>query len=1146
MLELKNITKVYGTASEEVKALKGISIKFREAEFVSILGASGCGKTTLLNIIGGLDRYTTGDLIINGKSTKNFKDRDWDAYRNYKVGFVFQSYNLISHQTILSNVELALTIGGISKKERKERAIKALEEVGLKDHIHKKPNQLSGGQMQRVAIARALVNNPDIILADEPTGALDTKTSVQVMEILKKISKDKLIIMVTHNPDLAKEYSSRIIKILDGNITEDSNPILVEELQKLETNKIGRTSMSFFTAFRLSLNNLLTKKGRTILVSFAGSIGIIGIALVLAISNGFQAYVDSIEEDTLTSYPLTIMQESTDIASAILSMTTKEENNEENTNEIKEEQYISKMLANLSTNDLKSFNNYIEKNYDEVKNDLYTIQYGYSIDPYIYTIDSSNKYVKINPNDMFSSFSMGLSGMGMGSVFSQIVDEKDNLDKSYEILAGNWPKNYDEMVIVLSEKQSVSDFLLYSLGLRPFDELQDIVTKIMSGEKVEINNEPMNITYEELMNTKLKLIMPTDKYKYNEKYNVYEDMTEDEEFVKDLYEKSLDLKIVGIVTLKEGVTTGSLNPGVLYTSDLIKHIIEYSGNSNLVKKQLENDEVDVLSNTRFDSPKSNLNLNFEDLVSVDSSKLESAFNVKVDQNQIQKETEKYMADISNSITTDINPARNDLISNFNTLLDGLNNSLGTKIEEKDIEIIVDNYLNENEPNKIFKNLEEKYVVPKDAYKKMYSGLLKGYLSSYVAAYKGMAAVNLENNIPNISQGNTTNEGFTNRLNGIDTNAIMQGNTINGMSLNEMQKYQNILQNSSIVNSENVTIPNVLTNNATSLNQALITDSENNTSKNTDTNDQLNTKVDNNSIYINKDILTSVKSSFLESTPINEAFTTMAKSMVEAKMKVIILKKVGELSAYLSKSFADAFNVDQEKIAGAFKMNISEDQLKRIITAMVSKTEANQKINLLNLGYQKIDEPTYVSFYFKSFDGKEHFKEFIKNYNEKVKADGFDDKEINYTDATGILMGSVKTIVNAVTYVLIAFISISLVVSSIMIGIITYISVYERTKEIGILRAIGASKRNISSIFNAETFIIGLLSGLFGIGVTYLLIPIINSVIHKFTGNIPLNATFYISNAIKLVILSIVLTIIGGLIPAKSASKKDPVIALRTE
>ena len=1155
MLELKNITKVYGTASEEVKALKGISIKFRESEFVSILGASGCGKTTLLNIIGGLDRYTTGDLIINGKSTKNFKDRDWDAYRNYKVGFVFQSYNLISHQTILSNVELALTIGGISKKERKERAIKALEEVGLKGHIHKKPNQLSGGQMQRVAIARALVNNPDIILADEPTGALDTKTSVQVMEILKKISKDKLIIMVTHNPDLAKEYSSRIIKILDGNITEDSNPILVEEPQKLETNKIGRTSMSFFTAFRLSLNNLLTKKGRTLLVSFAGSIGIIGIALVLAISNGFQAYVDSIEEDTLTSYPLTIMQESTDIASAILSMTTKEENNEENTNEIKEEQYISKMLANLSTNDLKSFNDYIEKNYDEVKDYLYTMQYGYSIEPTIYTIDSSNKYVKINPNDMFSSFSMGLAGMGMGSVFSQIVDEKDNLDKSYEILAGNWPKKYDEMVIVLSEKQSVSDFLLYSLGLRPFDELQDIVTKIMSGEKVEINNEPMNITYEDLMNTKLKLIMPTDKYKYNEKYNVYEDMTEDEEFVKDLYEKSLDLKIVGIVTLKEGVTAGSLNPGVLYTSDLIKHIIEYSGNSNLVKKQLENDEVDVLSNTRFDSPKSNLNLNFEDLISVDSSKLESAFNVKVDQNQIKRETEKYMADISNSITTDINPARNDLISNFNILLDGLNNSLGTKIEEKDIEKIVDNYLNGNEPNKIFNNLEEKYVVPKDAYKKMYSGLLKGYLSSYVAAYKGMASVNLQNMMPSIQKENTINESFTNQLNGINTNTIMQGNTINGISLDEMKKYQNILTSNNVmtndttknvINNANNTIPSVDISNVNNINNDKTTNNENITNKNTTINDPNNITINDKSIYINKDILTSVKSSFLESVPINEAFGTMAKSMVEAKMKVAILKKVGELSAYLSKSFANAFNVDEEQIAGAFKMNISEDQLKRIITAMVSKTETNQKINLLNLGYQKIDEPTYISFYFKSFEEKEHFKEFIEKYNEKVKENGEDDKEINYTDATGILMGSVKTIVNAVTYVLIAFISISLIVSSMMIGIITYISVYERTKEIGILRAIGASKRNISSIFNAETFIIGLLSGLFGIGVTYILIPIINSVIHKFTGNIPLNATFYLSNAIKLVILSIVLTIIGGLIPAKSASKKDPVIALRTE
>ena len=569
MLELKNITKVYGTSSEKVKALKGVSIKFRESEFVSILGASGCGKTTLLNIIGGLDRYTTGDLIINNKSTKKFKDRDWDAYRNYKVGFVFQSYNLISHQTVLSNVELALTIGGISKKERKTRAIKALEEVGLKDHIHKKPNQLSGGQMQRVAIARALVNNPDIILADEPTGALDTKTSVQVMEILKKISKDKLIIMVTHNPDLAEKYSSRIIKILDGEITEDSNPISESELQEQQPrNEIGKTKMGFFTALRLSLNNLLTKKGRTVLVAFAGSIGIIGIALVQAVSNGFQAYVDHIQEDTLTSYPLTIMQETTDIAGALLSMTSQENSNE-NTETIEEEQYISKMLDSLSTNDLKSFKKYIEQNNSEIIKDIASVKYSYSIEPMIYSKDATKKISKLNPSNLFKS-SFGNMGMAssFSSVYSEMMDDKETLNKSYDILAGHWPENYNEMIIVLSERNTISDLLVYSLGLRDTEELTDIVTKIMSGEKVKINNKPMSFTYEDLMKTELKLIMPSDTYKYNKKYDIYEDMTEDEKYMKNLYEKALKLKIVGVVTAKEGVSSMALSPGVAYTSKL--------------------------------------------------------------------------------------------------------------------------------------------------------------------------------------------------------------------------------------------------------------------------------------------------------------------------------------------------------------------------------------------------------------------------------------------------------------------------------------------------------------------------------------------------------------------------------------------------
>lgn len=1050
MLELKNIKKTYVSGDEKVEALKGINLKFRESEFVSILGASGCGKTTLLNIVGGLDRYTSGDLIINGKSTKKFKDRDWDAYRNYKIGFVFQSYNLISHQTVLSNVELALTIGGISKKERKQRAIKALEEVGLKEQIHKKPNQLSGGQMQRVAIARALVNNPDIILADEPTGALDTKTSVQVMEILKKISKDKLIIMVTHNPELAEKYSSRIIRILDGVITEDSNPIPSNETQgKEETSKIGRTAMRFWTAFRLSLNNLLTKKGRTILVAFAGSIGIIGIALVQSVSNGFQGYVDQIQEDTLTSYPLTIMQESGNIIGTILSM-MPDANKENEGNEVVEEQYISKVLDSLNTNDLKSFKKYMEDNKEEVNKNVSSIQYSYSVEPSIYAIDATQKQVKLNPSELFSSAFGQMSMMGNStSVYSQMIDDTKSLDDSYDILAGHWPKEYDEMVVVLTQPNTISDLLVYSLGLRNTEELTDIVTKLMSGEKTEVHNEPLNMTYEDLMKAELKLIMPTDIYKYNEQYDIYESMSEDEEYMKNLYDNATKLKIVGVVTAKPGVTTTALDPGVCYTSKLIDHIIEYSANSDMVKKQLENSEIDVISGQRFDSKKNELGLDFQDLVSVDSNKMESAFNIKIDQNEMQEQTEEYMSEISNSITTDITPAKDAILGNLNSFANGIFKSITGPISLSDIDTIVTNYLQGDEPANAIALLEEQYIVPKDVYKTMYSELLKGLLQIYINGYYAM-------------------------------------------------------------------------------DQSLTTDSTNPTA------------------IVMDSVVSQVVDAYTANTAIQDAADKMAKGMTEAVMKKTILTKVGELTANLTSSFASAFNVDEEKIASAFQLKITEEEITRIVTSMMSETEANAKTNLVNLGYQDKEEPTYISFYFDSFDGKESFIDFIDAYNEKQKNNNDEDKVINYTDTTGILMGSVKTIVNAVTYVLIAFISISLIVSSIMIGIITYISVYERTKEIGILRAIGASKHNISSIFNAETFIIGLLSGLFGIGVTYSLVPVINKILHTFTGDIPLNVVFYPKNALVLVALSVILTLIGGLIPAKAASKKDPVIALRTE
>ncbi len=1053
MLEIKKITKIYQTEGFKQTALNKVSVNFRKSEFAAILGPSGSGKTTFLNIIGGLDKYTSGDLIINNVSTKNYSDRQWDSYRNHRVGFVFQSYNLINHQTILKNVELALTLSGISKDQRKERATNALKDVGLEKHMNKKPNQLSGGQMQRVAIARALVNNPEIILADEPTGALDSETSVQIMKILKDISKEKLVIMVTHNPDLAKEYASRIINIKDGEITSDSNPFDgKDDLKEDETNKTSKTKMSFLTALSLSFNNLMTKKGRTILVSVAGSIGIIGIALILAVSTGFQNYVDSIQEETLTSYPLTIMQESSDITSVLLSMRTGEKKDIKE-GSVEEAQYITSMLSNISANDLKSFKKYLNDNYKEVKSDLSNVSYNYSINPNIYTIDAVNKLAKLNPSNLFDSM-MGQNTLmqsysSMASIFSKMVDNVSEIESDYEMLKGRWPEKYDEMIIVLSEKSSISDLLVYSLGLRDTEELTTMVTKIMSGEGVKVENEPKTFTYDDLMNLDLRLIMPSDTYKYNSKYDVYEDMSTDEKYMENLYKKATKLKIVGIVSPKEGTTTMALNPGVNYTSSLIDYIIEYSKETEVVKKQLAKPEIDVLSGKRFDAKTNNFNFEFKDLVKVDNKKLQSAFNISISQSDLEKQTKKYMEEISNTITTDTTPANEAFSKVLETLANNLMNSITTEFKLSDIQNIINSLLNTEETNNYLKELETKFVIPSETFKTTYKGLLEGLLTSYITAY----------------------------------NTYMK-----------------------------------------TINPEFVIDESN------------------PSAIITEELKTTVIDSYLKSASIIKTSETMAKVMTETTMKKTILSKIGELTSNISKSFASSFNVDQDKIASAFTLNFSKDELARVVNSMMNKKESTQRTNLILLGYQDKEEPTYISFYFNSFEGKEHFLSFIDTYNKSVD----EDKEINYSDTTGILMSSVKTIVNAVSYVLIAFVSISLVVSSIMIGVITYISVYERTKEIGILRAIGASKGNISSIFNAETFIIGFLSGLFGIGISYSLIPIINTILHKYTGNIPLSATLNLDHAGILIVLSIILTLIGGLIPASSASKKDPVEALRSE
>lgn len=1064
MLELKKISKTYNTNNFKQTALNNVSISFREQEFAAILGPSGSGKTTLLNIIGGLDKYDSGDLIINNVSTKLYKDRDWDTYRNYRVGFVFQNYNLISHQSILSNVELALTLGGVSKEERKTKAIDVLTKVGLKDHIYKKPNQLSGGQMQRVSIARALVNDPDIILADEPTGALDSNTSVQIMELLKEVSKTKLVIMVTHNPELAKNYATRIINIKDGKVVDDTNPYKDVKSKVIEENFTKRTSMSLLTAFSLSFNNLMTKKGRTILVSLAGSIGIIGIALIMSLSNGFQNYINSIQEDTLSSYPLSITSKQADMTSLFLSMMDKE-NSDDKSNKVHEKQYITSMFGSVSKNNLKSFKNYYEKNKLLLKDDISTVKYSYNVTPNIYTLDSKNKISKLNPSSLMTSMyssNVASTYQSFSSVFNEMIDNMDKLESQYDVLKGRWPSQYDEMVIVLPNKNTISDLLVYSLGIRDYSELNDMVTKLMSGEKININNKPYDFTYDELMNIKLKLILPYETYKYNSKYNIYEDMSDNEEYMKNLYDKALNIKIVGIVTLKDGINSMSLNPGVAYTKELTNYLIDKSKNSDIVKKQLSNKDIDVFSNKKFDDNNKS-NINFEELIKVDTNMLKNAFNMDIDENTIKNNTSNTISKISSSITTDTSKAKKDFLSILNTLLDNLltnyiknplktskllNNEEVAILEMNDIETIVNNFMNNENTIKILKELENNYIIPYDIFNSTYTNLLKGFLTSYITLY------------------NQNDSSFT-------------------------------------------TDPN---NMASPI-----------------TNEVINQSIN---LYVNSSVIISTSD-------------MMASKMTEAVMQKTILSEVSSLTNNLISTFSKTFNVDEKKIASAFKFNLTEEELKRIMTSFASNSEKTYSNNLINLGYQDIDDPTMISFYFNSFDSKENFIDFVDKYNDKVKNNGNNEDEIKYTDTTGILMSSVKKVVNTVSYVLIAFVSISLVVSSIMIAIITYISVLERTKEIGILRAVGASKKDIAHVFNAETFIEGFISGILGIGVTLILCIPINIIINNLI-NVKNIATLPLYGGVGLILLSVILTLIAGIIPSNMASKKDPVEALRTE
>ena len=1119
MLQIKNISKTYKTGNFIQKALDEVSLNLRDNEFVAILGPSGSGKTTLLNIIGGLDKYDSGDLIINGISTKDYKDKQWDTYRNHTIGFIFQSYNLIPHQTILSNVELALTIAGISKKEKAKLALDALEKVGLKEQAHKKPNQLSGGQMQRVAIARVLVNNPYIVLADEPTGALDTKTSIQVMDLLKEVAKDRLVVMVTHNPELAKEYANRIVNLKDGVIVNDSNPYSGHESGLESGTNLPPAHMSFLTALSLSFNNLLSKKGRTILTAFAGSIGIIGISLILALSTGFQNYIDKIQDDTMSSYPLTIQSETTDVFTALLQAHMPNDKEEVDDGLVHEQLMISSMMDSVGSNDLKSFISYLNDNEDLYKDDVKKISYAYSITPRIYTKDITDTIVQLNPSTLMSSIYSDsaaslLSSMSASNAMGIFVEsDKETLESNTNLIQGRYPEKYNEVMLVLKDKDKIPDLLVYSLGLRDNKVLNQLVNDIMTNHESDIKDKAKTFTYDELINRQLKLINTSDLYKYNSKYDTYEDMSNDKEYLEDIYNKSEDLIITGVAYCNDN----SSLTGIIYYDSLVDHVIDVAKDSPIVKKQLENPDTDVFSGNKFDEDKEKSGLNFNDMVSIDQDKLKNAFKFNLDTSAI-KDT-----DYASIILNNSNDIKETITATTDSFVEVINNtykSFGTtlidsynKMFTQTITIATscpnDNYVDVTDPSKgCIYNEGDDYVEING-----YKYLPDNYISTSYVYYGEYSPLD-----PSIK----TTDFF---INSFDTNNDFN----NGIDL----VCQN-LKDKAYINLNKEDVKNI----AYEMFRTYFDEIRKN--ENFDSTTNL-IKVDD---LIDVDAVENTVLTNSASSIYGQAYNS-AKELINMLAAKGVASAVQESTTPLIKVFEGidkAITFDTQAFSSAFNFDMDEDELSRLMSSMLTSSSASYKNNLINLGYQDKEEPTSISFYFNNFESKDNFLNLIETYNKSVN----EEKEISYTDMTGLLMSSVSTIINAVTYILIAFVSISLIVSSIMIAVITLISVMERTKEIGILRAMGASKRNVSSIFNAETFIIGLLSGFIGVGISSLLTIPINNLIHKLTDVYDINAILNLKPALILVLISVLLTMLAGFIPSKKAAKQDPVVALRSE
>ena len=1254
MLQIKDIHKEYRTGNLVQRALDGVSLSLRDNEFVAILGPSGSGKTTLLNIIGGLDRYDSGDLIINGISTKKYKDRDWDSYRNHTIGFVFQSYNLIPHQTVLANVELALTISGVSKSERRRRAKEALEKVGLGAQIHKKPSQMSGGQMQRVAIARALVNDPEILLADEPTGALDSDTSVQVMDLLQEVAKERLVVMVTHNPELAQLYATRIVTVKDGRILSDTDPFVIdsESMAPPVHKNMGKSSMSFFTALSLSFQNLKTKKARTLLTSFAGSIGIIGIALILSISNGVDKYITNMEEETLSEYPLQIQSTGVDLTSMMMGAATAQ--SEKKDGEVGVAQMVTNMFSKMNSNDLESLKAYLDSNESSISQYANSVECTYSVSPQIF-LENEKNIRQVNPDKSFSAMGLGsgssnsiMSSTMSTDVFHEMPEDADLYKDQYDVKAGRWPENYKECVLVLTSQGDISDFLQYTLGLRDGKELDDMVQKFMAEEAVETPENEESYTYDEILGKKFKLVSSTDYYEYDEEYKVWKDKSDNSSYMKKLVKNGEDLTIVGIVQPVEGATASMLTAGICYTPELTKHVIEKAASSEIVKQQLADEKINVFTGEEFGKEDNeNSKFDMESLFSINADALQEAFQVDLSGFNMDLSSLSGLSSGLNVEMPDM-PDMSALAGNIN-LDESSMPDLSKLIKLDDLDLDLSHMI---DPEEILKNLPADQVpdmsqalksVKFDFTEEKVTALLKEVLTGYQESIKDKPEADMDKMQAALKQYLTSkemNERLCKDLQELvknNVNVDMSSEKLIAVAVGLMNQYQEYAKANGITQTDVASIlaflsqgeiqqqikeeaENLVKNSVTvnittkQIRDLLMQDvvaaypeyARNNSLPDPanlgiyfleymQTEDGQNrlmnglmTLVDTSEVQTQfsqametymKAMMTSftdaiakgIESKFTEimeqvekqltkgiQTAMEQMMGNISSGMQEA-MQSVMTSVSSSLTSAMSQAMSglgglgsgmgnmeDALSINPEAFAKAIQMNMNEDDLSELMMSLLSSENSSYDGNLKKLGYADLNVPGGINIYPKDFESKSEIVGILDQYNADMEAAGEDEKVITYTDLVGTLMSSVTDIVNIISYVLVAFVAISLVVSSIMIGVITYISVLERKKEIGILRAIGASRHNVSQVFNAETFIIGFCAGAMGIGITLLLLIPANSIIRSLADGVNVKAALPPVAAVVLIGLSVVLTLLGGLIPSRKAAKSDPVTALRTD